>query len=141
MMAMAARSGCWRVRWVRFCLRPLCWVARCTAALQSEALKSAIAQNGKAREGLRNFQSVQELFGDVGDGLDLAQRLREWEPDGRYGWVFGEAKEPVADFTSHDVAAVDLTETLDLGTERTAILGYLFRRIEMRIEESARLSF
>ncbi|WP_374627846.1 VirB4 family type IV secretion system protein, partial [Devosia sp.] len=103
--------------------------------LQSEALKSAIAQNGKAREGLRNFQSFQELFGDVGDGLDLAQRLREWGPDGRYGWVFGEAKEPVVDFTSRDVTAVDLTEILDLGTERTAILGYLFRRIEMLIEE------
>ena len=103
--------------------------------LQSEALKSAIAQNGKAREGLRNFQSFQELFGDVGDGLDLAQRLREWGPDGRYGWVFGEAEEPVVDFTSHDVTAVDLTEILDLGTERTAILGYLFRRIEMLIEE------
>jgi len=103
--------------------------------LQSEALKSAIAQNGKARERLRNFQSFQELFGDVGDGLDLAQRLREWGPDGRYGWVFGEAQEPVVDFTSHDVTAVDLTEILDLGTERTAILGYLFRRIEMLIEE------
>ncbi len=103
--------------------------------LQSEALKSAIAQNAKAHEGLRNFQSFQELFGDVGDGLDLAQRLREWGPDGRYGWVFGEAKEPVVDFTSHDVTSVDLTEILDLGTERTAILGYLFRRIEMLIEE------
>lgn len=103
--------------------------------LQSEALKSAIAQNCKAREGLRNFQSFQDLFGDVGDGLDLAQRLREWGPDGRYGWVFGEAQEPVVDFTSHDVTAVDLTEILDLGTERTAILGYLFRRIEMLIEE------
>ena len=103
--------------------------------LQSEALKSAIAQNGKAHEGLRNFQSFQELFGDVGDGLDLAQRLREWGPDGRYGWVFGGAKEPVVDFTSRDVTAVDLTEILDLGTERTAILGYLFRRIEMLIEE------
>ena len=103
--------------------------------LQSEALKSAIAQNGKAREGLRNFQSFLELFGDVGDGLDLAQRLREWGPDGRYGWVFGEARAPVVDFTSYDVTAVDLTEILDLGTERTAILGYLFRRIEMLIEE------
>jgi type IV secretion system protein VirB4 len=103
--------------------------------LQSEALKSAISQNGKAREGLRNFRAFQELFGDVGDGLDLAQRISEWGPEGRYGWVFGEADEPVVDFTSHDVTAVDLTEILDLGTERTAILGYLFRRIEMLIEE------
>ena len=103
--------------------------------LQSEALKSAIVQNGKARIGLRNFRAFQELFGDVGDGLDLAQRLREWSPDGRYGWVFGEADEPVVDFSSHDVTAVDLTEILDLDTERTAILGTLFRRIEMLIEE------
>ena len=103
--------------------------------LQSEALKSAIAQNGKAREGLRNFRAFQELFGDVGDGLDLAQRISEWGPEGRYGWVFGEAREPVVDFGAQDVTAVDLTEILDLGTERTAILGYLFRRIEMLIEE------
>lgn len=103
--------------------------------LQTEAIKSAIAQNGQAREGLRNFASFQELFGDVGDGLDLAQRLREWAPDGRYGWVFDEADAAVVDFASHDVTAVDLTEILDLGTERMAILGYLFRRIERLIED------
>jgi type IV secretion system protein VirB4 len=103
--------------------------------LQSKAIKSAITQNGKAREGLRNFRAFQELFGDVGDGLDLAQRISEWGPDGRYGWVFGEAKVPVVDFGAQDVTAVDLTEILDLGTERTAILGYLFRRIELLIEE------
>ena len=40
---------------------------------------------------LKAGREFQELFGDVGDGLDLAQRLREWAPEGRYGWVFGEA--------------------------------------------------
>lgn len=103
--------------------------------LQALAIKSAISQNGKARGDLRNFRAFQELFGDVGDGLDLAQRMAEWGPEGRFGWVFGEAREPVVDFSTHDVTAVDLTEVLDLGTERTAILGYLFRRIEMIIEE------
>jgi len=103
--------------------------------LQTAALKSAIAQNGRAAPKLRNFRAFQELFGDVGDGLDLAQRLREWAPDGRFGWVFAEAKDPVVEFGAQDVTAVDLTEILDLGTERTAILGYLFRRIEMLIEE------
>ena len=38
------------------------------------------------------------------------------------------------DFRS-DVTALDLTELLDLATERTAILSYLFRRIEMLMEE------
>jgi len=103
--------------------------------LQTEAIKSAIAQNGRARAGLQNFRAFQELFGDVGDGLDLAQRLREWGPEGRYGWVFGEAQEPVVEFGAQAVTAVDLTEILDLGTERSAILGYLFRRIEQLIEE------
>lgn len=103
--------------------------------LQTAALKSAIAQNGRAARRLRNFRAFQELFGDVGDGLDLAQRLREWAPDGRFGWVFAEADDPVVEFGAQDVTAVDLTEILDLGTERTAILGYLFRRIEMLIEE------
>lgn len=41
----------------------------------------------------------------------------------------------MVDFTSHDVTAVDLTEILDLGTERTAIIGYLLRGIEMLVEE------
>jgi type IV secretion system protein VirB4 len=103
--------------------------------LQSEALKSAISQNGKAREGLRNFRAFP------GTLWRCRRRPRSGAADqrmgtgGRYGWVFGEADEPVVDFTSHDVTAVDLTEILDLGTERTAILGYLFRRIEMLIEE------
>lgn len=102
---------------------------------QSEALKSAFAQNGIAEQHLRNFAAFQELFGDTGDGRDLARRIGEWGPDGRFDWVFGAAEEPVVDFAARDVTAIDLTEILDLGTERTAILGYLFRRIEMLIED------
>ena len=103
--------------------------------MQTEALKSAIAQNGKAKPALRNFGAFLELFGDLGDGLDMVQRITEWGPEGRYGWVFGKADAPMVDFANSDVTAVDLTEILDLGTERSAILGYLFRRIEMLIEE------
>ena len=127
-----ARGAAWLLDWLSALLEhrgaPL-------TPLQSEALKSAIAQNGAAREGLRNFRAFQELFGDVGDGMDLARRIGEWGPEGRYSWVFGAAEEPVVDLGAQDVTAVDLTEILDLGTERTAILGYLFRRIETLIEE------
>ena len=126
------RGEAWLLDWLSSLLENR---AGALSPLQALAIKSAIHQNGKARSSLRNFRAFQELFGDVGDGLDLAQRMAEWGPEGRFGWVFGEAAEPVVDFTTNGITAVDLTEILDLGTERTAILGYLFRRIEMIIEE------
>lgn len=102
---------------------------------QSEELKRAIRQNAAVPEGLRNFRDFRTLIGDVGDGRDLAMRVGEWGPEGRYSWVFGPADAPVVDFGAQDITAVDLTEILDLSTERTAVLAYLFRRIEMLIEE------
>ncbi|NEY92022.1 VirB4 family type IV secretion/conjugal transfer ATPase [Tabrizicola oligotrophica] len=102
---------------------------------QSDELKRAIRQNANVPVALRNFRDFQTLLGDVGDGRDLAMRVGEWGPDGRYAWVFGPAAAPVVDFAAQDITAVDLTEILDLKTERTAVLAYLFRRIEMLIEE------
>ena len=101
---------------------------------QSDALKQAIRQNDSAPARLRTFGEFASLIGDVGDDRELARKIGEWAPDGRFGWVFGVAEEPVVDFRS-DVTALDLTELLDLATERTAILSYLFRRIEMLMEE------
>lgn len=102
---------------------------------QSEELKRAIRQNAAVPEELRNFRDFRTLIGDVGDGRDLAMRVGEWGPEGRYSWVFAPADAPVVDFGRQDITAVDLTEILDLATERTAVLAYLFRRIEMLIEE------
>lgn len=101
---------------------------------QSDALKQAIRQNDSAPTRLRTFGEFASLIGDVGDDRALARKIGEWAPDGRFGWVFGAAEEPVVDFQS-DVTALDLTELLDLATERTAILSYLFRRIEMLMED------
>ena len=103
--------------------------------MQSDELKRAIRQNANVTPELRNFRDFQTLLGDVGDGRDLAMRIGEWGPEGRYAWVFGPAAEPVVDFTAQDITAIDLTEILDLKTERTAVLAYLFRRIEILIEE------
>ncbi|REG28213.1 type IV secretion system protein B4 (plasmid) [Paracoccus versutus] len=103
---------------------------------QSEALKSAVRQNGIAPAELRNFEKFQELIGDVNDDRDLALRLSEWGPRGRYGWVFGEAEEPVIDFSQKSrVLGIDLTEILDLPTERTAVLSFIFRRLELMFED------
>lgn len=62
--------------------------------------------------------------------------MRKWTRNGHYGWVFSEAEEPVVYFTSDDVTTVDLSEILYSGTERIAIPGYIFRLIEMLIEET-----
>lgn len=102
---------------------------------QAAALKRAVGQNAAAPPELRNFSAFASLIGDVHDDRALAQKVAEWAPGGRYGWVFGAADQPVVDFAGQDVTALDLTELLDLSTERTAILSYLFRRIEMLMEE------
>lgn len=103
---------------------------------QSEALKSAVRQNGQAPRELRNFRQFQELIGDVNDDRDLAMRVGEWTPEGRYGWVFGEADEPVIEFDDKaQVLGIDLTEILDLPTERSAVLSYILRRLELMFED------
>ncbi|MBS1303276.1 hypothetical protein [Loktanella sp. SALINAS62] len=102
---------------------------------QSQALKSAIRQNASAPDSLKNFSQFVSLIGDADDGNDLALRVREWGPDGRYSWVFGESDDVLVNFGANDVTALDLTEVLAAGTERTAILAYLFRALEMVMEE------
>lgn len=105
------------------------------APRQSEVLKNALRQNEEAPDAGRNFASFQSLIGDAGDNRELALRIAEWGPDGRYNWAFGEAKQPVIDLNKNPVSAIDLTEIMKSGIERTAILGYLFRAIEVLIED------
>ncbi|SHF77151.1 type IV secretion system protein VirB4 [Loktanella atrilutea] len=102
---------------------------------QSQALKTAIRQNASAPDSLKNFSQFVSLIGDADDGNDLALRVREWGPDGRYAWVFGESDDVLVNLGANDVTALDLTDVLAAGTERTAILAYLFRALEMVMEE------
>lgn len=103
--------------------------------IQTEALKSAIRKIVAAPEPLRSFQHFQTLVGDVHDNRDLAMRVAEWGPDGRYNWVFGKADAPVVDFTTSPVTGIDMTELLEHPTERTAVLSYIFRRMELMFED------
>lgn len=102
---------------------------------QSKALRAAIVQNGAAPDQLQTFAHFETLIGDADDDNDLALRVREWGPRGRYSWVFGESDDTLVDFASNDVTALDLTEVLGAGTERMAILAYLFRAIGVVMEE------
>lgn len=103
---------------------------------QSQALASAVRQNMIADKHLRNFREFATLIGDANDDRNLAMRVAEWGPRGRYAWVFGEAEKPVVDFAGdRSVTGVDLTEILDFGIERTAVLSYLFRRLDTLMED------
>ncbi|WP_312526210.1 type IV secretion system protein B4 [Paracoccus sp. (in: a-proteobacteria)] len=101
---------------------------------QAEALKNAVRQNGQAAPDLRSFAHFPSLIGDARDDRALATRLAEWGPQGRYNWVFGQANAPVVDFDGLDVLGIDLTEILGLPTERSALLSYIFRRLELMFE-------
>lgn len=101
---------------------------------QAEALKSAVRQNGQAPDELRTFAHFEDLIGDVGDNRTLAMKLAEWGPEGRYNWVFGDADQPVIDLSAN-ITGIDLTEILSMARERTAVLSYIFRRLELLFEE------
>lgn len=121
------------------------WLLDWTAALierrdllspiQTEELKSAVRKVCAAPEALRSFAHFETLIGDVQDRRDLAMRVAEWAPGGRYGWVFDHADTPVVDFRRNEIFGIDMTELLDHPTERTAVLSYIFRRMELMFED------
>ena len=135
-----ARGRAWLSDWLATLLErtgPL-------GAEQTRALTQAVAQNAAVEPALRRFEHFLTLFAAHDDGGDLQGRLGEWAPGGRYGWVFaGDAASEAAPDPGGDpagriegeVVGFDMTEILDLQAERTAVLAYLFRRIERTLED------
>lgn len=126
------RGEAWLLSWLSALLET---TGKPLTPLQSQVLKGAIRQNASAPDRLKTFSQFISLVGDADDDKDLALRVREWGPDGRYSWVFGDSDDVLVNFAANDVTALDLTEVLGAGTERTAILAYLFRALEMVMEE------
>ena len=126
------RGEAWLLNWLSALLET---TGKPLTPLQSQALKSAIRQNASAPDHLKTFSQFISLVGDADDDNDLGLRVREWGPEGRYSWVFGDSDDVLVNFSANDVTALDLTEVLAAGTERTAILAYLFRAMEMVMEE------
>jgi type IV secretion system protein VirB4 len=102
--------------------------------VQSVALNEAVRQISRADEALRNFAGFESLVASTDDDGDLVSRVREWTSDGRYGWLFSRQAEQNISI-GEDVLGIDMTELLDLNAERSALLAYLFRRIERVIED------
>ena len=95
---------------------------------------AAVRQIVAADPRLRTFDGLGTLVASTDDEGDLASRVREWGQGGRYGWLFGPGAASEISL-GEDVVGIDMSEILDLGTERSALLAYLFRRIERVIED------
>lgn len=105
-------------------------------SVQSQKLHDAIKRNASAGSGLRQWREFATIFSSFDDDGDLESRVREWTSDGRYGWIFGNNVEDTFSLDK-DIVGFDLTALLDNGNdkERTAVLGYLFRRLERAMQD------
>jgi len=101
---------------------------------QTVSLNAAVRQIVGADTRLRTFDGLATLVASTDDEGDLVGRVREWGQGGRHGWLFGPGASSEISL-SEDVVGIDMSEILDLGTERSALLAYLFRRIERVIED------
>lgn len=104
---------------------------------QTHALQQMVRRNAEASDpSLRTWTEFAGQFRSVDDGGDLAERVQEWTPQGRFGWVFGTTAEDTFSLDG-DVVGFDLTGILDAENEtaRMAVLSYIFRRIERKIED------
>ena len=104
--------------------------------IQTQALHHAVVQNSEAPPHLRSWEEFGSLFRALDDKGDLEERVREWAPGGRYGWVFGQDTED-SFALDKPVMGFDLTAVLDSDQEkeRTAILGYIFQRLERKLQD------
>lgn len=102
---------------------------------QSRHIQSAVTQNADAGSGLQRFASFETLFQSLDDDGELQSRVAEWAPGGRFGWVFDEPERGQSLDLAGDIVGFDMTEILDMTTERMAVLSYIFRQIERVVED------
>jgi type IV secretion system protein VirB4 len=102
---------------------------------QSRHIQSAVTQNADAGTALQSFSSFETLFQSLDDDGELQSRVAEWAPGGRFGWVFDEPERGQSMDVTGDIVGFDMTEILDMTTERMAVLSYIFRQIERVVED------
>ncbi|WGR61640.1 type IV secretion system protein B4 (plasmid) [Paracoccus ferrooxidans] len=104
---------------------------------QSRAVRAAVRQNAEARNlNLRTWTEFAQLVAATPDGGALADRMNEWTDGHRFGWIFGREREDTFSLDGQFVG-FDLTDILDSENNkaRMAVLSYIFRRIERKIED------
>jgi type IV secretion system protein VirB4 len=124
------RGAAWLTDWLGDILASI----RGFETAQTVSLNAAVRQIVAADPRLRTFDGLSTLVASTDDEGDLVSRVLEWAQGGRYGWLFGPGAASEISL-GEDVVGIDMSEILDLGTERSALLAYLFRRIERVIED------
>nr|WP_243145011.1 type IV secretion system protein B4 [Litoreibacter roseus] len=102
---------------------------------QSRSIQNAVVQNAQAGPQLQHFTAFQTLFQSLDDNEELQARVSAWSPGGRFGWVFDDPPDDGALDLHDDIVGFDMTEILDMSTERMAVLTYILRRIERIVED------
>ncbi len=124
-----ARGQAWLIDW----FTALVSRAHELSGDQARQVQRAVEQNAAADPQLRSFDNFTTLFRSLDDGGDLHARVAEWAPGGRFGWLFNGTASVID--VSGDVLGFDMTEILDMGVERMAVLSYIFRLIERQVED------
>jgi type IV secretion system protein VirB4 len=97
-------------------------------------IKEAVDANYDQAPAYRRLRFFAELFrGDKRpDAADLAARLRPWWGEGERAWLFDNE----ADALDLDTQTLgfDMTQILDDPVPRTAVMMYLFHRVEQRLD-------
>jgi len=98
-----------------------------------------VRRNASAAPSLRKWDTFAKLFASTDDDGHVQARVAEWAKGGRFGWVFGETLEDTFSLDGN-VVGFDLTQILDAQSdrERTAVLSYIFRRIERQMRDRTR---
>ncbi|MDP5218823.1 type IV secretion system protein B4 [Ruegeria sp. 2205SS24-7] len=125
------RGRAWLADW----LATLLSRAGALSGEQSRQIQSAVSQNADAGPSLQRFGTFQTLFQSLDDDGELQARVGEWAPGGRFGWVFDEPAGSQALDLEGSIMGFDMTEILDMSTERMAVLSYILRRIEQIVED------
>lgn len=125
----------WLTEWLSSILSP----NEELSSLQTRAILENVKRNADASPGLRKWETFAKQFASTDDDGHVQARVTEWAKGGRFGWVFGDTLEDTFSLDG-DVVGFDLTQILDAQSnrERTAVLSYIFRRIERQMQDRKR---
>lgn len=109
------------------------------SAMQTRSILENVRRNADASPNLRKWETFAKQFASTDDKGQVQSLISEWARGGRFGWVFGETLEDTFSLDG-DVVGFDLTQILDAQSdrERTAVLSYIFRRIERQMLDRKR---
>jgi len=107
--------------------------------MQARSILDNVRRNAEAAPSLRRWDTFTKQFASTDDDGEIQTLLNAWAPGGRFGWVFGETTQDTFSLDA-DVAGFDLTQILDAQSdrERMAVLSYIFRRIERKMQDRKR---